>query len=174
MQKPGQVPDIKSGMFIAAETIPDMRFVRVIEASHCSDASSAPRNDRGGAVVLVSAMVELTLKHLIVACCMTAGLLLGIGNDVPPLMLAGAVVAGDVDGKRVYVQTCAACHANGVAGAPRFGSRGDWAKRLSQGRKELERAVLKGKDGMPPKGGNASLTDVHAMAALDYILSGLR
>lgn len=119
-------------------------------------------------------MVEFTMKHLIVACCVTVGLLLGIGSGAPPLVLAGDAAGRDVDGKRIYVQTCAACHANGVAGAPRFGSRGDWTERLSRGRKELEHSVLKGKDGMPPKGGNASLTDVHAMAALDYILAGLR
>lgn len=114
------------------------------------------------------------MRHLVVACCIVGGLLLGIGSGTPPLVLAANVTPGDVDGKRIYIQTCAACHANGVAGAPRFGSRDDWAARLSHGRKALERSVLKGKDGMPPKGGNASLTDVHALAALDYILSGLR
>lgn len=119
-------------------------------------------------------MTEFTMKHFVVACCVAGGLLLGIGSDVPPTVLAGSVAASDVDGRRVYIQTCAACHTNGVAGAPRFGSRGDWAERLPRGRKALERSVLKGKDGMPPKGGNASLTDGHALAALDYILSGLR
>lgn len=114
------------------------------------------------------------MKHLVVACCIVGGLLLGIGSGTPPLVLAANVTANELDGKRVYIQTCAACHTNGVAGAPRFGSRGDWAERLSRGRTVLERSVLKGKDGMPPKGGNASLTDVHALAALDYILSGLR
>lgn len=119
-------------------------------------------------------LVEFMMKHLVIICCVTGSLLLGIGSGARQLVLARGAAGNDVDGKRVYVQTCAACHANGVAGAPRFGSHGDWTERLSRGRKELEHSVLKGKDGMPPKGGNASLTDVHAMAALDYILSGLR
>lgn len=118
-------------------------------------------------------MFEFTKKHLILICCVAGGLLLGIGSGARPLAQADSA-GGEIDGRRVYIQTCAACHANGVAGAPRFGSRGDWGERLARGRKELERSVLRGKDGMPPKGGNASLTDVHAMAALDYILSGLR
>jgi len=109
------------------------------------------------------------MKQILAACCVAGGLLLGIGNVSPV-----PAPATDIDGRQIYVQTCAACHANGVAGAPRFGHREDWAERLATGRIELARSVLRGKGGMPPKGGNASLTDAHAMAALDHILSGLR
>lgn len=77
-------------------------------------------------------------------------------------------------GRRVYVEVCAACHANGVAGAPRFGNRGEWEMRQLLGRKELMRSVLKGKGAMPPKGGNASVSDLQAEAAMDYMLSGVR
>ncbi|MFC5302936.1 c-type cytochrome [Azospira restricta] len=77
-------------------------------------------------------------------------------------------------GRRVYVEVCAACHANGVAGAPRFGNRAEWEMRLLLGRKELMRSVLKGKGAMPPKGGNASVSDLQAEAAMDYMLSGVR
>lgn len=77
-------------------------------------------------------------------------------------------------GRRVYVEVCAACHANGVAGAPRFGNRTEWEMRLLLGRKELMRSVLKGKGAMPPKGGNASVSDLQAEAAMDYMLSGVR
>jgi cytochrome c5 len=34
----------------------------------------------------------------------------------------------------------------------------------------LVNSVLRGKDGMPPKGGNASISDAEAIAALDYIV----
>ncbi|MBI2307355.1 MAG: cytochrome c5 family protein [Rhodocyclales bacterium] len=77
-------------------------------------------------------------------------------------------------GRRVYVEVCAACHANGVAGAPRFGNRAEWEMRVLLGRKELVRSVLKGKGAMPPKGGNASVSDLQAEAAMDYMLAGVR
>ena len=35
------------------------------------------------------------------------------------------------DGKAVYEKTCALCHAQGVANAPRFGDRAAWAPRLA-------------------------------------------
>lgn len=77
-------------------------------------------------------------------------------------------------GRRVYVEVCAACHANGVAGAPRFGNRAEWEMRLLLGRRELMRSVLRGKGAMPPKGGNASVSDLQAEAAMDYMLAGVR
>jgi cytochrome c5 len=78
------------------------------------------------------------------------------------------------EGGDVYRQACAVCHAVGVAGAPgtpRLGVRMDWAGRLAGGKPELLRSVLRGKGAMPPKGGDASLSDAQAKSALDYMLS---
>ena len=78
------------------------------------------------------------------------------------------------DGGDVYRQACAVCHAagiSGIPGAPRVGVHTDWSDRLAAGRAELLHSVLRGKGAMPPKGGNASLSDTQAAAALDYMLS---
>jgi len=83
----------------------------------------------------------------------------------------GAVAA---DGRVIYVQTCAQCHANGLAGAPKIGDKAAWTQRLALGRAAMLTTVLKGKGGMPPKGGNASLSDAEARAATDYMLEQLR
>lgn len=87
----------------------------------------------------------------------------------------GLPVTGFADeGGDIYRQACAVCHAVGVAGAPgtpRLGVHQDWAGRLVAGRPEMLRSVLKGKGAMPPKGGDASLSDLQAKAALDYMLS---
>lgn len=89
--------------------------------------------------------------------------------------VAGSVWAADAsEGRRIYVEVCAACHTNGVVGAPRYGVRSDWELRMLRGRKELMGSVLKGRGAMPPKGGNASVTDAQAAAATDYILAGVR
>ena len=83
-------------------------------------------------------------------------------------------------GSEIYKQSCAVCHADGVPGmpdAPKLGSlkvpkfAADWYRRLFAGRTALLNSVLNGKGAMPPKGGDASLSDRQAEAALDYMLS---
>lgn len=109
------------------------------------------------------------LRGMMLGACALFFLFLGYGSTVAP-----AAQLASVDGRLAYVQNCAACHANGLAGAPRISVREEWRERLEQGRIELARSVLKGKGGMPPKGGNASLSDPAALAALEYILSAVR
>ena len=57
-------------------------------------------------------------------------------------------------GKSVYDATCTVCHAAGVAGAPKAGDKAAWAPRLKTGMDALYTSALKGKNAMPPKGGN--------------------
>jgi len=80
----------------------------------------------------------------------------------------------ELNGREVYVQSCAMCHANGVGGAPRPGRPEDWVDRHKNGPAELLVSVLRGKGGMPPKGGNASLTRAEAYVALDFMLNGAK
>ena len=76
------------------------------------------------------------------------------------------------EGRDIYKQACAVCHSVGMPGiAPKLGDRAAWSGRLATGRQALLHSVLKGKWAMPPKGGNASLSDAQAEAALDYMLS---
>lgn len=99
-------------------------------------------------------------------------------NELAAIVGMSAMVfvghAAAADGKAVYTQTCAACHANGIAGAPKLGDKAAWAPRLAAGKDAMIAAVLKGKGAMPPKGGNASLSDRDAKAAIDYMLSRVR
>lgn len=76
-------------------------------------------------------------------------------------------------GKRVYDQVCAACHAAGVAGAPKFGDKAAWAPRLKQGMDTLHASAVKGKGAMPPKGGYAG-PDADVMAAVDYMVNAAK
>ncbi|MGY6239013.1 c-type cytochrome [Burkholderia ambifaria] len=73
-------------------------------------------------------------------------------------------------GKALYTQVCQACHAAGVLGAPKFGSKEDWAPRLKESMDTVYNYALHGKGAMPPKGGsNASDADVKA--AVDYMVN---
>jgi cytochrome c5 len=73
-------------------------------------------------------------------------------------------------GKPVYDSVCMACHAAGVAGAPKTGDKAAWAPRLKTGMNTLYTSALKGKNAMPPKGGNVSLSDADVKAAVDYMV----
>lgn len=84
----------------------------------------------------------------------------------------GAAVAADRSiGREIFVQNCALCHVHGVAMAPRVDNQAEWEPRLSLGRQVLLNSVLRGMGGMPPKGGNASISDEQAAAGLDYMLA---
>ncbi|MBX9904291.1 MAG: c-type cytochrome [Burkholderiales bacterium] len=86
---------------------------------------------------------------------------------------AAPAAAGGGDaakGKSVYDAACMACHAAGVAGAPKTGDKAGWAPRLKTGKDALYTAAIKGKGAMPAKGGNASLSDGDVKAAVDYLI----
>lgn len=82
-----------------------------------------------------------------------------------------AAAAGAADGKKVFDSTCTACHSTGVAGAPKLGDKAAWAPRIKQGMDTLLQSALKGKGAMPPKGGNASLSDADVKAAIEFMVS---
>ena len=92
--------------------------------------------------------------------------------------LLGAILAlvllpstSALDGKTVYESACAACHATGVLGAPKFASAVDWAPRIKQGAAALYQSALKGTaKGMPPKGGRDDLSDADIKAAVEYMI----
>lgn len=89
-----------------------------------------------------------------------------------PTAAAPNASSNTAKGKSIYDASCTACHATGVAGAPRAGDKAAWAPRLKAGKDALYANVMKGKGAMPPKGGNASLADADIKAAVDY-LAGL-
>ena len=87
---------------------------------------------------------------------------------IPPAAGKAGAAAGGA-GKSTYDAACAACHATGVAGAPKFGDKAAWAPRIKQGKDTLYLHAIKGKGAMPPKGGNTALADDAVKAAVDYM-----
>ena len=88
-----------------------------------------------------------------------------------PAQKPQAAAAGAANGKQVFDSTCTACHGTGVAGAPKLGDKAAWAPRIKQGMDTLLQSALKGKGAMPPKGGNASLSDADLRAAIEFMVS---
>ncbi|WP_333708465.1 c-type cytochrome [Tepidimonas ignava] len=71
-------------------------------------------------------------------------------------------------GEEVYKAQCAACHAAGLVGAPKFGDKGAWAPRLAQGFDTLVNSALKGKGAMGAQGGGA-FRDLEIARAVAYM-----
>ena len=74
------------------------------------------------------------------------------------------------DGATVYNTLCSACHATGVAGAPKTGDKAAWAPRIATGSAALLKSATEGKNAMPARGGAADLTDAELKAAVDYLV----
>jgi mono/diheme cytochrome c family protein len=73
------------------------------------------------------------------------------------------------DGQQVFNEVCASCHAQGLAGAPRFGNRVDWAPRIKEGKVDLIAEAYMGVRLMPPKGGKPDLSIEEFSSAVVYM-----
>jgi len=89
----------------------------------------------------------------------------------PVAVAAAAPKADPAAGKTLYDASCMACHAAGVAGAPKLGDKAAWAARAKSGVDALTASAIKGKGAMPPKGGAATATDADIRAAVEYMLA---
>lgn len=99
-------------------------------------------------------------------------------TPTPTPAAAPAAATAAIDGAAIYKKSCGLCHASGVAGAPKYGDKAQWAPRIAQGNDTLYTHAIqgfKGKAGvMPAKGGNTSLSDEQVKAAVDYMTAAVR
>jgi cytochrome c5 len=92
-----------------------------------------------------------------------------------PVKIVAAASSPGRDGQQVYQVSCVACHDAGIAGAPKLGDKGQWAKRIAKGLDTLYASAVNGVQGsagaMPAKGGNPALSNAEVKAAVDYIVA---
>lgn len=88
----------------------------------------------------------------------------------------GGAAPGARSGEEVVKAVCAACHQTGAAGAPKIGDAAAWAPRLKNGPSKLTAAAINGIRAMPPRGGDASLSDLEVARAVVHManLSGAK
>ena len=84
-----------------------------------------------------------------------------------------AVKAAANNGEALYKQVCTACHAQSVAGSPKFGDKAAWAPRIKTGIDALTASVIKGKGAMPAKGGSAA-SDADIRATVEYMVNAAK
>jgi cytochrome c5 len=73
------------------------------------------------------------------------------------------------DAALTYQQVCAACHGQGVAGAPKMGDANAWKKLIAEGQVPLTSDGYVGVRAMPPKGGKADLSLADFAGAVVYM-----
>ncbi|NYT64615.1 cytochrome c5 family protein [Alcaligenaceae bacterium] len=82
-----------------------------------------------------------------------------------------AVASSDPIGEKLYRSSCMVCHTTGAANAPRLGNKAAWAPLIEQGMDSMLDVAIKGKGGMPPRGGAMKADDNEIRAAIEYMVS---
>jgi len=86
-------------------------------------------------------------------------------KDLPPKKEGETEHAG----KEAYESNCAVCHKTDAMGAPAVGDKSAWADTLKQGIDKVYENAIKGKGGMPPKGGTNE-SDEKIKEMVDYMI----
>jgi cytochrome c5 len=102
------------------------------------------------------------------------GLILAMGV----FMLAGAQASGtstpgNERAMALWARSCALCHIDGNAGAPRVGQAEEWGARLAQGRERLLKHTVEGLNSMPPLGYCMACERDDFLAMIDFMTADL-
>jgi len=82
---------------------------------------------------------------------------------------APAAAPGARSGEEIVKAVCATCHQAGVANAPKLGDKAAWAPPIKQGLDAMVKNAITGIKAMPPRGGDASLTDTEVARAVAFM-----
>ena len=92
----------------------------------------------------------------------------------PPTQATEGEKSPAVSGAEVYQANCAACHTEGVAGAPKTGDKEVWSGKMASGLDQMVQNAINGIGTMPAKGGNPNLSDQDVRAAVEYMIEQSR
>ena len=81
---------------------------------------------------------------------------------------------GARSGSDVYGAHCAACHATGAAGAPKFADAAAWEPRIGKGIDTLYTNAINGINAMPAKGLCMTCSDDEVKAAVDHMVNAAK
>ena len=79
-----------------------------------------------------------------------------------------AAARAPMSGAEIVTKVCGACHASGVLNAPKIGDKAAWSARGNLA--ALTASAIKGKNQMPARGGDPSLSDGEVKAAVQEML----
>ena len=93
-------------------------------------------------------------------------------SQVPAAPVAAPQASAERSADEIVQSVCGACHNTGLLDAPKVGDAQAWAARkdAAGGVDGLVASAIKGMGAMPPRGGDASLTDEQVRAAVEAML----
>lgn len=153
------------------------------EQEHNEEHASPIKTPKQLVVTIVLAFVLPIVVILLLVDMVISGTIAGAGSDTLNEEAVGRRIAPVASfelvdanapkvfktGEQVYQAVCTACHAAGVAGAPKLGDQAAWGPLIKDGFESMLNVAIKGKGAMPPKGGNPALSDYEVARAVVYM-----
>jgi cytochrome c5 len=94
------------------------------------------------------------------------------GEAAPVAEAAAATeAAAPMTAEQIYQTNCLACHATGVAGAPKTGDAAAWAPRIANGMDTMVSNAVKGLNAMPAMGTCMSCSEDDIRGVVEYIVA---
>ena len=94
-------------------------------------------------------------------------------DNRPDPQLAAAPVISNQSTAELWSRSCALCHVDGTASAPRIGNAQEWQPRLAKGRDVLLTHTLEGFGKMPPLGYCMACEHDDFVALIDFMTDGV-
>ena len=86
--------------------------------------------------------------------------------------VAPVAAAAGRSGSDIYNKYCVACHATGLAGAPKLGVADEWDPRMEKGMDAVLTNTVQGINTMPPMGTCMDCSEDELQTAIDYMMAG--
>lgn len=98
---------------------------------------------------------------------------INVAENIKPLAVVEVAAEGAENikrnGEEITNQACVACHGTGLMNSPAIGDAAAWSARIALGYETLTKHAIEGIRMMPPRGGNADLTDIEVAKAVAYM-----
>jgi len=157
-------PQSKRGISVnlSTKTYTSMVFAALAATAFVSNSFAADDKDALEKEQIISRIKPIGQVHI------------NDGSTPPPAAPKTAAAGAGRTASEIYKKACMACHAAGVANAPKVGDQAAWDTRMAKGIDTLLGSVNKGMGAMPPKGGDASLTDDEIKATIKFMHDGAK
>ena len=151
------------------------------DAMNEPDQHSSPIKTPKQLIIVVVLAFVVPIALIILVTQLVTGRAHGTGDDASILtrvapfgvvkIAAPSGPKGNLTGEQVYGQVCKTCHEGGIAGAHKLGDKAAWGKVIAQGEKLTVQHAIAGIRAMPPRGGNADLTDAEVQRAVAFMVN---
>ena len=151
------------------------------DAMNEPDQHSSPIKTPKQLIIVVVLAFVVPIALIILVTQLVTGRAHGTGDDASILtriapfgvvkIAAPSGPKGNLTGEQVYGQVCKTCHEAGIAGAHKLGDKAAWGKVIAQGEKLTVQHAIAGIRAMPPRGGNADLTDAEVQRAVAFMVN---